>query len=164
MTKAQREVAIRLEKISIFRRIELNKLSTRAGLYLGQLPILEYIIRNDGCTQQEIAKVLNVTPASIATSTKRLQKSGLVMKKTDESNLRQNVLSVTQKGLDLSQKCRENFNEFDKTFFKGFTDQDLEKIKQDLDRLIANIAGENEITTDWFSLEALKQKSKKMTR
>ena len=34
----------------------LRKSATENGLYDGQLPILEYIIKHDGCTQTDIAK------------------------------------------------------------------------------------------------------------
>ncbi|MGB4440441.1 MAG: MarR family winged helix-turn-helix transcriptional regulator [Sedimentibacter sp.] len=149
----------RLEKLSILRRIEANKISAEAGLYLGQLPILEYIIHHNGCTQKEIADIMSVSPASIATSTKRLQKSGLIKKQTDEENLRKNMLSVTEKGYEISKKCRESFDEFDKKLFNGFSDEELLSAKEHLDRLISNISNNSEI--DCYSIVALRNESEK---
>jgi len=149
----------RLEKLSILRRMEANKISADAELYLGQLPILEYIIQHDGCTQKEIADIMSVSPASIATSTKRLQKAGLIKKKTDEDNLRKNMLSVTERGVELSKKCRENFDEFNKKLFSGFTDDELLSVEKLLDRLVSNISDDNKI--DYYSIVALRNKSEK---
>ena len=149
----------RLEKLNILRRIEANKISADVGLYLGQLPILEYIIHHEGCTQKEIADIMRVSPASIATSTKRLQRAGLIKKQTDEENLRKNMLSVTKKGIELAMKCRVNFNEFDQKLFSGFSDEELLSVQELLDRLISNISDDNNI--DYFSIIALRNESEK---
>jgi len=149
----------RLEKLSILRRIEANKISADAELYLGQLPILEYIIQHDGCTQKEIADIMCVSPASIATSTKRLQKAGLIKKTIDEDNLRKNMLSVTGRGVELSRKCRKNFDEFNEKLFSNFTDDELLSVNELLDRLISNISDDNKI--DYYSIVALRNKSEK---
>lgn len=159
MNKKFLGVVGRLEKLSILRRMEANRISAEAGLYMGQLPILEYIIHHDGCTQKEIADLMSVSPASIATSTKRLQKAGLVKKQIDEDNLRKNMLSVTEKGMELAIKCRESFDEFDKKLFNGFSDEELLSVKEHLDRLIANISDDSKI--DFCSIVALRNESKK---
>ena len=77
------ELAAKMKKIQLLRRIWIQKTQPDVELYFGQLPILEYIRKNPGCTQAEIAEHLCVTPASISTSTKRLQKSGLLTKTTE---------------------------------------------------------------------------------
>lgn len=149
------EIGRRFSMLNLLRRIELHKAAADAGLHLGQLPVMEYIIRNDGCTQIEIADTLKVTPASIAISTKRLQKAGLIQKKTDETNLRCNKLTATDKGIELSHNCRKRFNEFDKKLFAGFSDQELLLMKDHLDRLINNIADGHESDIGLFAFVAL---------
>ena len=64
------ELAAKLKKIHLLRRIWIQKGQTDAELYFGQLPILEYIHDHPFWTQAEIAEHLCVTPASISTSTK----------------------------------------------------------------------------------------------
>lgn len=160
MNKKYLGVIGRLEKLSILRRIESNKISADAGLYMGQLPILEYIIHHDGCTQNEIANILSVSPASIATSTKRLQKAGLVKKQIDEENLRKNMLSVTEKGVELAKKCRKSFDEFNQRLFSGFSDDELLTMMEHLDRLVSNISDEGKI--DFYSIIALRNESEKI--
>lgn len=155
------EIGRRFSMLNLLRRIELHRATTDVGLHLGQLPVMEYIIRNEGCTQIEIADTLKVTPASIAISTKRLQKAGLIQKKTDENNLRCNKLSATQKGIELSQNCRDRFNEFDKKLFAGFSDQELLIMKDHLDRLMNNIADGQEADIGMFAFAALENKIKK---
>lgn len=150
------EIGRRFSMLNLLRRIELHRTTADVGLHLGQLPVMEYIIMNKDCTQIEIADALKVTPASIATSTKRLQKAGLIQKQTDETNLRCNKLSATDKGIELSQNCRDRFNEFDKKLFAGFSDQELLVMKDHLDRLINNIADGRDSEIGMFAFIALK--------
>ncbi len=152
------EISRRFSMLNLLRRIELHRVAADVGLHLGQLPVMEYIIRNDGCTQVEIADTLKVTPASIAISTKRLQKAGLIQKKTDETNLRCNKLSATEKGIELSQNCRDRFNKFDNKLFAGFSDQELLVMKDHLDRLIKNIADGHDADIGLFAFVALENK------
>lgn len=155
------EVVARLEMLNILKRIERHKICESVGLYPGQLPLLEYIIKNDGCTQKEIADTLKVSPASIATSTKRLQKAGLIQKQTDEENLRKNMLSVTEKGVELAKKCREIFDVSDKKLFGGFSDEELLSVKESLDKLILNITDGKGCGVDFCSMIALHNEAKK---
>ncbi len=161
MNKKFVEVVARLEMLSLLRRIEAHKILSKVGLYPGQLPLLEYIMCNDGCTQKEIADKLRVSPASIATSTKRLQKSGLIEKKTDEDNLRRNMLSITENGAELAKKCRDSFDVLDKKLFGNFSDEELSSVKSLLDTLILNINDGKSSEIDFYSIIALRNESKK---
>jgi DNA-binding MarR family transcriptional regulator len=125
-------------------------------LYFGQLPIIEYIIRNEGCTQKEIADKLGVTPPSIAISTKRMQKAGLIEKRTDENNLRRNCLSATKNGMELAKRCRERVDDLDKRMFRGFSEKELNIFRNSLDRMIENISDRSDTGTDVYSITALR--------
>ncbi|NLV37093.1 MAG: MarR family transcriptional regulator [Clostridiaceae bacterium] len=159
-----REIVGKLVKLNLLRRIELNKTATDEGLYFGQLPIIEYIINNEGCTQKEIADRLGVTPASIAISTKRMQKAGLIEKRTDENNLRCNRLSATNNGIELARTCRERANDLDKRMFKGFSEQELDAIRNSIDRMIENISDGSDIRMDMYSITALKNEIERRKR
>ncbi|MFA9423150.1 MAG: MarR family winged helix-turn-helix transcriptional regulator [Sedimentibacter sp.] len=161
MNKQFLEVIARLEMLSILRRIEAHRIFSKVGLYPGQLPLLEYIMCNDACTQKEIADKLRVSPASIATSTKRLQKSGLIKKKTDEDNLRKNMLSITEKGAELAKICRDSFDVFDKKLFNNFSEEELFSLKGHLDKLILSINDGKSSEIDCYSIIALRNESKK---
>ena len=98
------ELIKRLDILYLKRRAMLQKSASDAGLYLGQLPIMEYIIENNDCSQVEIADALYLSPASVAISTKRLQKAGMLDKRVDKTSLRAKKLSITDKGRKLREK------------------------------------------------------------
>lgn len=137
-----REIVRRFDVLLLKRRILFQKALTDEGLYFGQLPIVEYIARHNGCSQVEIAETLYLSPASVAISTKRLQKAGIIDKAVDDTNLRSKKLTITEKGLGISNKCRETVDSLDKRLFDNFTSQELAQLKEYLDRLIDNISDE----------------------
>jgi DNA-binding MarR family transcriptional regulator len=147
-----RELAWKLDTMFMLRRIMLNKTTNNAGLYMGQLPILAYICHNDGCTQKEISDWLNVSPASIALSTKRLQKAGFIKKTVDKDNLRCNRLSVTESGSETAFKCREAMNLFDTNMFGGIGEEGLAQFGKTLDTFINNLTGGEGLDVDFVPM------------
>ncbi len=136
------QLGIRLDKVSLLRKVQVNYSSRKQGISLGQFPILDYILDHPGCTQKEIAGWLQVSPASIALSTKRLQKMGLIRKAADEENLRCNKLTATELGIQRRNQFREQMDACDEKMFRGFSEEEKEQLMQMLDRLIQNIAPE----------------------
>ena len=145
-------LAWKRDTMFMLRRIMLNKTTNNTGLYMGQLPILAYICHNDGCTQKEISDWLNVSPASIALSTKRLQKAGFIKKPVDKDNLRCNRLSVTESGSETAFKCREAMNVFDTEMFSGIGEEGLEQFNKTLDIFINNLTGGEGLDVDFVPM------------
>lgn len=115
----------------------------------GQFPLLNFLVANPGMTQQGLAAAMHVSPASVAQSTKRLQKAGLIEKRADPENLRCNLLHVTDAGLEIVQSFRKVFSRVDEQMLKGFSDDELELIKTMLDRMAANLTEDDDSTFSW---------------
>lgn len=128
-----------MDNLFMLRRTLLTKTMLNTGLYFGQLPVLMYISNNEGCTQKEIADWMKVSPASIALSTKRLQKAGLIEKTVDKENLRRNMLSITAEGRETAFRCRENQIKFDQNMFGCLSDDEAVELSRLVDKLINNL-------------------------
>lgn len=137
-----RDIVDRIGQLNIIHRIYIHRAAAENGIYFGQLPILEYVTNHGQCTQAELAETLQVSAPSIATSVKRMQKTGLLKKVADESDLRCNRISITEKGLDLGGKCRSVFDTVDARMFEGFNAAECEELCGYLDRLISNVASD----------------------
>ena len=137
-------IVCRLNRLEILRRINLQRAINDIELYKGQLPLLEYVIEYGGCTQNQIAEALHVTPASVALSTKRMQMAGLLEKNVDETNLRCKRLTVTDKGRDIAVRCRAAFNKLDGRMLRDFSPEETDLFKSLLDKAIANIDTDRE--------------------
>ena len=75
------ELMRKLHKLELVQQLAHRRGAQEHGLYFGQMPVLDFIAANPGCTQVQVADHLRVSPASIALSTKRLQKAGYLTKK-----------------------------------------------------------------------------------
>ena len=107
----------RLHKLELVRMLAHRRETHEYGLYFGQMPVLDYISDHPGCTQIEIADFLQVSPASIALSTKRLQKAGYLIKEVDADNLRCKRLCLSEEGGRVRRLCREKMDQLDARAF-----------------------------------------------
>ncbi len=138
VTKIQEVISL-LNKTFILHRKCFLKNSQAYGLYVGQPQVLHYVRLHPGCTQIEISESLGVSSASIAFSTKRLQKAGYLMKQVNHLNMRCNKLYVTREGEDVLDRFRKSYDEMYKGMFEGFTEEDLEKLESLTNRANCNL-------------------------
>lgn len=142
MIVEHRELMRMILDISKLHRVLAGKRLAKMNPYAGQwIPVLRYVLENDGCTQTDLASFLRVTPASVALSTKRMQKAGYLEKEVDEYNLRRNKLHVTPLGKKLASDCMDAFLALDNEAFKGFSEDELKAFADYLDRVAVNMGG-----------------------
>ncbi len=139
MESRHNKVVRQMEKLFWIRRIALRRAVEGLSLYPGQLHVLEYISQHPGCTQADIAGTLLVTPSSIAQSTKRMQRDGLLEKRRQSDNRRWG-LELTGKGEEVALRCRETFNETDTNLFQELNDEELAALGAYIERLLYRAA------------------------
>lgn len=100
-----------------------------------QIHMLRFIYDHSDCTQADIAKYFHVSSATIAVSTKRLQKAGLIQKTVEESNLRCKRISLTEYGESEVLRIQEKLDEYDSYIFSDFTDDECELFLSFLSRM-----------------------------
>ncbi len=143
------EIIKRHRLVNVLRRTAMREIM--GEIHWGQEPILECLIKNGGSSQKQLAEFLHVTPASVALSTKRMEKSGLVTKTADETNLRRKIICVTQKGRELFENFRKGMDKLEDNMFKDFSDAELAEMERLYDKIIFNLTGETkEITHEVF--------------
>lgn len=135
-----KELGARVFAINHLRRSRIQKRTVGHEMHPTQLPILEAIISMPGCRQRDAARALGVTAASIALSTKRLEKSGCIEKRVDPDNRRSNQLYATERGRETTALFRRAFDETDAETFAGFSDEEKIRLSGYFDRMIANLS------------------------
>ncbi len=134
-----RELVHQFISISVIHRCQITKSASKVGLYFGQPSVLRYITEHDGCTQKEVAEAMHISPASAATSLKRIEKAGLITRTADEDDCRKNHLSVTEKGSQALAQFVKICETTDREMFKGFTDEEMDTLHNLLTRLHDNL-------------------------
>lgn len=97
--------------------------------------------REQGSTpsQRELADLLHVTPATIATSLKSLERNGYVQRHTDPADSRRNLISITRKGLDALMDSHRIFLGIDQAMLSGFSEEEVGQMNQYLLRMLKNL-------------------------
>lgn len=111
----------------------------RYGLHNGQPRILHTVSHMDGASQREIADQLQISPASLAMSVKRMCKAGLMEKVASENDLRVNQIRVTPKGMLLLSDCFTECARADKRMLDGLSDAEVEHLNSILTRMYDNL-------------------------
>lgn len=147
-----RMIVDRMAKLNIIHRIFIHRAAAENGLFFGQLPILQYIAEHNNCTQRQLADTLQVSAPSIATSVKRMQKSGMLKKTADEGDLRCNRISITEKGRKSAEFGTQVFDAIDRRMFRGFSEGECEEFCGYLSRLIGNLESDEFRNKSMFAL------------
>ena len=79
-----------------------------------------------------------------------------IQKEVDEKDLRQNHLSITQKGIETSKQCEAIAQSLNHKMFDGFSEEELDALENYLERLIHNLSSnKKEEDISLFSIIAL---------
>lgn len=138
-----------LHSIQLLRHLFIRRMSENSPMHFGQVAIMKTIEQNEHCTQTAIAEFLGVSQASVATSTKRLQKAGLVMKTVDEENLRCKRLSLTDKGRSAIEDFKNIFKEYDELIFRSFSEEEKVMLMGFLERIVKEMRDAEGIEGDF---------------
>ena len=104
------------------------------------LLVLSHLIEErKSVSQRDLAESLSVTPAAVAVTLKKLEKSGIIVKTASEADNRYNELSITEKGERIVKDSKKAFHSTDTQMFKDFSNQELEQLGSFLDRIAENL-------------------------
>ena len=129
----------RVDYLSRLVKKSFNEAVAQQGLFSGQQDILLAIVENDGITQSRLAAQMNVAPATISVSVKRMEKNGFIVKKPDELDARIIRLYPTKKALLAPERIREHMHTLEKSICKGMTEEQIRELSDLLDLAIDNL-------------------------
>lgn len=114
-------------------------LLSETGIHPKQMPLLMQLSRKEGMSQKEISENLHISAPTVAVSMKRLEKSGLIERKSDEQDQRRIRIYLTERGRELIEKAQRQVEKSEKIIFKGFSESERCLMKRFFDQMIANL-------------------------
>ena len=127
---------------SMLRRCLERKVS-HTGVYPTQHRILMALGHEPGISQVELAEKFEVSGAAITGSLKKLEKGGYITRDVNREDNRSNQVSVTEKGRLVIEESIEMFHETDQRFFRGFSDEEVCRFLEYMERICENVTEEN---------------------
>lgn len=114
--------------------------------------VLLYLHHNGGTAwQKEIAEAMDVTPAAMTGTVKKLEKSGYITKTIFDKDNRQNRITLTPAGSELLRRGKQQFEQINQKMFVGIDDSDLAcfvKCLQQMEENLYDMLRDTETHTD----------------
>lgn len=117
----------------------MQRFFSDCGMFNGHPFILFLVRQQPGVTPAEIARRMEITPASATVSLKRMEAAGLLRREADESDRRVQHLFLTPAGVALDDRCRAGKVFAAETTFRGFSEEEIATLGGLLDRMVQNL-------------------------
>lgn len=109
------------------------------GLHRSQHGMLLTINFNGNISQKELAKRMEISPAAVTVTLKKLEAQGFIERSQSENDSRINNITVTEKGREIIDQTGAIFDEVDEKTFEGFSEEELESLLGYLKRISHNL-------------------------
>ena len=110
--------------------VHLELAMKKSGLHSGQIFILISLWEEDGQTQIELSKKLNLSPPTINKMIKSLSGNGFIKSRRSKTDARKVRVFLTDKGNLIRQNVEENWKLLELDFFGSLSDTEKLIIQQ----------------------------------
>ena len=101
--------------------------------------ILYVLWQKDGVPIVELSQKTGLAKNTLTAMLGRMEEQGLIGRRSAESDKRQSLIVLTEKARALQGKYDEVSRKMNEIFYKDFTEKEVEKIDQYLDRILLNL-------------------------
>ncbi len=118
-----------------------NKVLAEYGITLRQVLVLAYLELHpqETVTQKTLEDHMHLSNPTVTSLIQTMMNRGWVYRKQEASDNRKYRLFMTQKAKDMLPRCHASSMEMDRSFYQGFTPEELETLKNMLQRIKKNI-------------------------
>lgn len=106
-----------------------RKIST-LGLHRSQHQMLVSIKHSGGMCQKDLAHKLEISPAAVAVTLKKLETSGHIKRCCACDDNRMNTIELTEMGNEILDRTKEYFSYIDSVTFEDFTEEEMEMFEK----------------------------------
>lgn len=105
-----------------------------------QTHLLLYLARHGGqALQSEATAFLKVKPSTANGVVDRMEEKGLLTRSISPKDARQKLLTLTSHGQAQQALFRQEFDTFEADLARGFTQQELDQLRELLGRILTNL-------------------------
>ncbi len=108
------------------------------GLTPGQPKVLEYLLEHDGACARAICQQFAIDKSTMASLLPRMEKAGLVRREASETDRRQSLIWITEKGRALAFAAKQVILATDADLTQGVSPEDLAACERVLAHIAAN--------------------------
>lgn len=117
-------IIVRYSRIFSERKLKKYELS------FGEQIIIMYLSMHDNVNQDTISKKYMIDKGAIAKTLSKLEKKGFITKIQNADNKRENVISLSEKGIGIIDNMAGILKEWNEIIYEGMSNEDIECIKR----------------------------------
>ena len=102
----------------------------KSGVKSAQATALVYLGYHNGCQLSELADGVGCNNAAVTGLVTRMEKAGLVVRKSDQSDGRAKSVELTAEGLKARERVMDVLRGIDESLSSGFTDSEIKTIEK----------------------------------
>lgn len=95
-------------------------------------------------SQRELARILRLSPPTVAVSLKNLEGKGYLLRTTDEGDQRRNRVHLTEKGRSTVERGNEAFQAVEEQMLAGFSEEEKAQLTGFFVRMLENLGVKEE--------------------
>ena len=99
-------------------------------------PILKELSVSEGMTQKELAGNMRITAPSMSVNLQKMENTGLLTRKSDDTDMRQVRLHLTEKGKEIAERADKEIALAEKKLIEVLTDDEKVELKRLLIKLL----------------------------
>ncbi len=123
----------------LHRRVVEQLIQQCTGISNSQHWLLMSLSREQFKSQKEIAARLNISPAAVTMTLKKLESEGYIIKVMNPQDTRFNSVQLTEKGLHAVDISKQLFHDIEYFLFSGFSDEEVLAFTRFTERIIENL-------------------------
>lgn len=110
-----------LSQICRLKHARIHTLLEDLGLYRGQPSVLRALWAQEGLMHTELARQLQVQPATITKMLQRMEKAGFIERRSDPEDHRVSRVYLTEAGQAVRAEVQQVWRQLEEEAFSGFT-------------------------------------------
>ena len=139
-TSLKDTVSYMLAQVCKLHRQRADNFLNEIGLHVGQEMFLTALWEQEGITQSELAEQLLLQPATVTNTLRRLERDGLVDRRTDPDDQRVSRVYVTGKGRALEAPVRGKWSQLESESFAGLSAEERMLLRRLLLQVYRNLS------------------------
>ena len=140
-----RHVGAILGRIHRIHRQRLDAASIGIGMQPGYRRLHYELIQDDGCTQTDLAERTGLSAPTVSIALGKMEKDGLICRKTDPGDSRKTRVYLTEKGMALDRAMREMLNENEERLTAHLDPEEKAELRRLLEKLLDTLQREGEM-------------------
>ena len=121
-------------------RERMRRQSEHDGLPSGYRMLIFHLAHMPpGVTQLDLVKAAHLKPPTVSVTLQKMERDGIVVRKSNEEDLRETLVYLTDKGKAIDERIRVIHKEGDEVALTGLSDEEITTLSSLLNRVIDNL-------------------------